>query len=163
VVAERQCTHRGLDVWWNDLVCMDAEDAATELREVVAIDPAALYGEMWEANLGLLILAASVTPAQINGLSNMMHRAQDDAFIDCLELARSCDREQIVKALCEDVHFATDFYASTPAGVRRRLRGIRALECVAVHHVLRDRMSVETARILVEPVAAMLLPYPQAH
>lgn len=157
VIAERWCHWEGLDVWWNDLVCADAEQASEELRQSVLIDVEVIYGHMWEANLGLIMLASSVTPEQINGLANMMSSAQSDAFIDCMELARSVDRQRVLLNLCEDVHFATGYYATTPAGVARRLKGIRALECVAAHHVLQDKLSTEAARILVEPVAAILL------
>jgi hypothetical protein len=157
VIAERQCNHAGLDVWWNDLVCSDGYTASGELEAVAAIDPEQLYGHMWEANLGLIMLASTVTPEQINGLANMMSSAQSDAFIDCMELARSVDRQRVLLNLCNDVHFATGYYATTPAGVARRLKGIRALECVAAHHVLQDKLSTETARTLVEPVAAILL------
>jgi hypothetical protein len=85
-------------------------------------------------------------------------REASDAFIACCQVAVELDRDRQLRYLCEDVHYATAHYATTPAGVRRRLRGIRALECVAAHHVLRDHLSVETARVLVDAVAQIILP-----
>jgi hypothetical protein len=158
VVAERQLAHHELDVWWNDLVCSDAVEAAEETAAVADIDPAHLYGSMWEANVGLLVLAGTVSKDQLNQLGNVLTREASDAFIDACQLAVSLDRDRQLRYLCEDVHYATAHYATTPAGVRRRLRGIRALECVAAHHVLRDHLSVETARVLVDAVAQIILP-----
>lgn len=158
VVAERQCQVKGLDVWWNDLIIADGEEAALDLEDIADIDPAVLYGEMWEANVGLLVLCGILTKDQLNALGNVMTRETSDLFVSCIEVAREHDRQNMLTWLCEDVHFSVGHYATTPAGTYRRLRGIRALECVAAHHMLCDVIGIDTAAALVKPVATILLP-----
>jgi hypothetical protein len=159
VLAERQCVSHGVDVWWNDLLCVDGDDAAETLRSLGTIDPAALYGERWPAHVGLFALAAGLTKGQLNGLGNLMHAEEWEAYAECLELARAYDRERLLIAVTEDVHFVTAHHATTPAGVTRRLKAIRALECVGAYHVLSDLLNIDIARTLTRPVARMLLPY----
>lgn len=158
VIAERQCVTYGLDVWWNDLLCLDGDDAAEELLKLTGIQPDELYGHMWEANLGLLALATSVSAAHLNGLSNVYTAQQAEAYTDCLIMADTLGRAKLLSNLCEDIHFSVAHVEGTPAAVNRRLKGIRALECVAAHHVLYDVLPLSMKQILCGPVAKMLLP-----
>jgi len=156
IIAERQCVTYGLDIWWNDLLCFDGDDAAEELLKLTGIQPDVLYGHMWEANLGLLYLADSLQPDVVNGLSNFLKREQVAALADCYLLAKECNRDELLMHLCEDIHYAMQYAPTTPAGISRRLKAATALECVAAHHVLMDKLSLDMKATLVAPVAAML-------
>ena len=162
IIAERQCVTYGLDVWWNDLLCVDGEQAARELRKLEGIAPEDIYGPMWDANLGLLILADGLTAAQLNGLANVTRSEHWHAYDECVARAELLHRDGDLRRLSEDIAFAMAHHASTPAGTMRRLKAVRALECVAAHHVLMDVLSLEQRAVLVEPVAT-LLPFAPIH
>jgi hypothetical protein len=163
VVAERALVNAGIDVWWSDLLCVDGEDAASTVRSVLPIDPEQLYGDNWEAVLGLLKAATALSAAQLNGIGNLVDGATWRLFDECYAVATGAGRERLLMHVCEDVHFATAHYATTPAGVQRRLRSIRGLECVAVMLVLHDVLSDDTryrlslpAYKIIYPIAAMM-------
>jgi hypothetical protein len=158
VVAERALILAGIDVWWSDLLCIDGDDAAETLRAASFIDPEEVYGPMWEAILGLLKACDMLSFDQLNGIANVTSKVEWDLYVQCAELAQSLGRGPLFLQVCEDVHFATAHYASTPAGVTRRLRGIRGLECIAALYVLRDVLSVEDARVLAGPVSKIIFP-----
>jgi len=156
VVAERQLVTHGIDVWWSDLLCVDGDDAAANLRARAVIDPAELYGPNHEAILGLLRACSIVTAAQLNGIGNLVHGTEWQEYARCVELAAAYDRQKLLIQVTEDVHFATSHYATTPAGVTHRLKGIRGFECVAAYYVLNDVLSVEDGRLLCGPVSKIL-------
>jgi hypothetical protein len=158
VVAERALVNAGLDVWWSELLCIDGADAAARMREVLPLKAEALYGPNAEAILGLLSACGRIDAAHLNGLANLVHKEQWELFTDACLMADAYGRTELLMQVCEDVHFATAHYATTPAGVERRLRGIRALECTAAMLVLRDVLSSEMKNNLTAPVYAMLYP-----
>jgi hypothetical protein len=158
VVAERALVNAGLDVWWSELLCIDGTDAAERMRAVLPLKAEALYGPNAEAILGLLSACGRIDAAHLNGLANLVHRAEWELFAEAGEYARYYGREALLQQVCEDVHYATAHYATTPAGVERRLRGIRALECTAAMLVLRDVLPPEMKNTLSAPVYAMLYP-----
>jgi hypothetical protein len=161
VVAERALVNAGVDVWWSDLLCIDGDDAAATLRAVLPIDAEALYGEQHEAVLGLIRAASMLSKEQLNGISNMIHTPERRLFDDATVLAAGMHRGKLLQNVCDDVHFATAHYATTPAGVQRRLWGIRGLELVGAYYVLRDCISLETARAMIMPVAKIIFPFDQ--
>jgi hypothetical protein len=158
VVAERALVNAGLDVWWSELLCIDGADAAERMRAVLPIKATELYGPNAEAILGLLSACGRIDAAHLNGLANLVHRAEWELFADACIMADAYGRTELLMQVCEDVHFATAHYATTPAGVERRLRGIRALECTAAMLVLRDVLSPDMKNDLAAPVYAMLYP-----
>jgi hypothetical protein len=161
VIAERALVNAGVDVWWSDLLCIDGDDAAATLRAVLPIDPEALYGEQHEAVLGLIRAASMLSKEQLNGISNMIHTPERRLFDEATVLAAGMHRGKLLQNVCDDVHFATAHYATTPAGVDRRLWGIRGLELVGAYYVLRDCISLETARAMIMPVAKIIFPFDQ--
>jgi hypothetical protein len=98
---------------------------------------------------------------QLNGISNMIHTPERRLFDDATVLAAGMHRGKLLQNVCDDVHFATAHYATTPAGVQRRLWGIRGLELVGAYYVLRDCISLETARAMIMPVAKIIFPFDQ--
>jgi hypothetical protein len=87
-----------------------------------------------------------------------VHKEQWELFTEACLMASAYNRAELLQQVCEDVHYATAHYATTPAGVERRLRGIRALECTAAMLVLRDVLSADMKNDLSAPVYAMLYP-----
>jgi hypothetical protein len=158
VVAERALVNAGLDVWWSELLCIDGTDAAERMRATLPLDAESLYGPNAEAILGLLSACGRIDAAHLNGLANLVHQHEWELFTDACLMASAYNRGELLQQVCEDVHYATAHYATTPAGVERRLRGIRALECTAAMLVLRDVLSSEMKNNLSAPVYAMLYP-----
>lgn len=162
IIAERVLSENGVDLWWSDLVCVTAEDAATAVLAVAArgVDLEAVYGRDWQAVVGLLQAATHMDERQLCLLGYRL--SGGDGYSTLYEEAHvyalAHDRAALLDRVLSDVMFAGARGDASPASLHRRLMGVRVLELAAAYYVLLDVVPADIAVRLLEPIRAGLFP-----
>lgn len=151
VLAERALMVAGIDVWWSDLICRDGDEAAAHIR-AVDVNPLELYGPEWPAVLGLLRAVSLASAYQVGQVATQVGTSEWELFDNLAVVALELGRGRLFQAVSDDVQFSAPHHITSPAGVTRRLRGMRGFELVGAAYVLADVLSPATADACCRPV-----------
>ena len=141
IVAERQLQEAGVDVFWNDLVCTSATQAAEAVRKVAdrGVDLEALYGPNYAALLGLIEGCVLMGSAEIAALGyQLTGRRYDDDYRTVLQFAKAAGVSRLLHIVESDLNVACHKREIlSPAALQRHLLGVRAIELTAAYYVLK--------------------------
>lgn len=162
IIVERALTEAGIDVWWNDLLCRTAVQAANAVFQVRqnGVDLVQLYGRNWDPIVGILKAAVTMDSRQLSACG---YQLQGDAYsvlyANAFEQARVMSAEQMMQRVLSDVLFACHKdTVTTPAAHERLLHGARVLELAAAWYVL-DGEGMTGIGALLEPIKRALWPH----
>jgi hypothetical protein len=165
IVCERALSEAGVDVFWNDLVCSSPVQAASAVKGVAdrGIDLEALYGENFDALLGVVQGCILMDSAQLASLGNqLVGRSYSTDWTVVHTLARMQDCERLLDRVLSDVQVACHKDGlGSQASMERHLKGVRAAELTAAYYVLKGEGVVLDEGLeqrLTAPMRAYLFP-----
>jgi hypothetical protein len=140
ILCERALSEAGVDVFWNDLVCSSPSQAASAVAAVAdrGIDLEALYGENYEALLGVIQGCVLMDSGQLASLGYQLSgRSYSTDFDTVYALARMEGCEPMLDRVLSDVQVACHKpHLDSQARMDRHLKGVRAAELTAAYYVL---------------------------